>query len=138
MFSLVWPRRRSCACTIPPPTNIRGGRMEHDEGNKIPTSESIPRQRVARPRNPWGVVAVVAATLSVAIKYLDLNSQAVEDALWNAKEPNLYIYGMGRTAVEYLPYLPLLLGVLGLLLARGRSRKSSIVGILLAGACLVM
>jgi hypothetical protein len=100
---------------------------------------SISGPRKLQPaRNPWGAVAILTGILSIVIKYVDLNSLAVENALWDAKEPNLYIYGMGRSFLRFLPFLPLLLGVVGLLLARGRSKKSSIVGIILAGACLAM
>lgn len=93
-------------------------------------------QRVPRKTNPWGVVALVAALISFPIRYLWLNSLVVFEVLSSGS--NMYVFVVAIHIVKYLPHAALLLGVVGFLLAMGRSRRSSIAAVALACACFAM
>ncbi len=93
-------------------------------------------QRVSRKTNPWGVAALVAVLISFPVRYLWLNSLVVFEVLSSGS--NMYVFVVAIHIVKYLPHLALLLGVVGFLLAMGRSRKSSIAAIALACVCFAM
>jgi len=85
--------------------------------------------------NPWGVAALVAAIVSLPIRYLWLNSLSIFE--W-CSASDVYVFVVAIRIVKYLPYFALALGAAGFLLAAGRSRKSSIAAIVLAGGCFAM